>query len=156
MLNRLKELFSQNKQAPDDARVQNEAERLRIATCVVLLEVARVDEEFATEERDHILQTLTERYSLSQEDAGELIEEATRTREQSVDLWHFTHQINESCTKEEKIHIIEEVWRVIAADGAIDGHEDYLAHKLAELLNLNHRQLIDAKVKVFDEVRGQG
>ena len=154
MLNRLKDLFKI--EAPGETKgVQNEAERLRIATCVILLEVARIDEEFAVEERDHILETLSSRFALSEEDAHELMEEATRTRDDSVDLWQFTHTINKACTKEEKIHIMEEIWRVIAADGAIDGHEDYIAHKLAELLNLNHPQLIEAKVKVFDEIRGK-
>ncbi|MCP4642028.1 MAG: hypothetical protein GY851_16415, partial [bacterium] len=50
--------------------------------------------------------------------------------------------------------IIEEVWRVIFADGRLDGHEDYLVHKLARLLNLNHPQLIAAKVKVMEESKG--
>ena len=154
MLNRLKDLFKID--APGGANaIENEAERLRIATCVILLEVARIDDEFAAEERDHILETLSSRFSLSEADAHELMEEATRTRDDSVDLWQFTHTINEACTKEEKIHIMEEVWRVIVADGAIDGHEDYIAHKLAELLNLNHPQLIEAKVKVLDEIRGK-
>ncbi len=154
MLNRLKDLFKVD--GPVEANtIENESERLRIATCVILLEVARIDEEFAVEERDHILETLGSCFSLSEADAQELVEEATRTRDESVDLWQFTHTLNKACTKEEKIHIIEEVWRVIVADGAIDGHEDYIAHKLAELLNLNHPQLIEAKVKVLDEIRGK-
>ena len=51
----------------------------------------------------------------------------------------------------EKRQIIEEVWRVIYADGALDAHEDYLVHKLAKLLNLNHPQLIEAKMTVKGE-----
>jgi len=45
------------------------------------------------------------------------------------------------------MHIIEEVWRVIYADGTLEAHEDYLVHKLAKLLNLNHPQLIKMKMK---------
>jgi len=42
------------------------------------------------------------------------------------------------------------VWKVIYADGKLDKHEDHLAHKLSSLLKLNHKQLIDAKLKVRD------
>lgn len=154
MLNRFKEIFTQARPTDDDAPSENtHQERLKMATCVVLVEVASADDEFSTEEREHILQALAARFSLSSADAEELLSVATRKREESVDLWQFTHQINELCGPEEKIEIIEEVWRVICADHAIDGHEDHLAHKLAKLFNLTHRQLIDAKVKVLDEFR---
>lgn len=153
MLGKLKELFAPNAGSAEVPEPEDHEARLRIATCVILLEVARADEEFSVEEQDHILKTLGERFSLSKEEAHELVEVSTQSREESVDLWSFTRQINEACTTEEKIGIIEEVWRVIAADGAIHGHEDYLAHKLAKLLNLNHPQLIEAKVKVLDELR---
>ncbi len=157
MLNRFKEIFAGAPSAltdtdtpPEDSRL----ERLKLATCVVLIEVASSDDEFSTEERTHILTALSERFSLSSTEAKELLDVASQRREESVDLWQFTHQINELCKPEEKVEIIEEVWRVICADHAIDGHEDHLAHKLAKLFNLTHRQLIDAKVKVLDEFRG--
>lgn len=156
MLGRLRELFAVER-GPGAAReAVDEGERVRVATCVILLEVARVDEEFSSEEKDHILHALRERFSLSEDEAQELIDASSESRRESVDLWSFTHRINEACGVEEKVHIIEEVWRVIYADGTLDGHEDYLAHKLAKLLNLTHPQLIEAKVKVLDETRGGG
>src|SRR3989338_8890693 len=45
---------------------------------------------------------------------------------------------------EEKIKVIETVWKVVYADGKLDMHEDYLVHKLSKLLKLSHKQLIDA------------
>jgi uncharacterized tellurite resistance protein B-like protein len=48
---------------------------------------------------------------------------------------------------EEKLQIIENVWRIAYADGRLDKHEDYLVHKLATLLRLSHKQLIEAKLK---------
>jgi uncharacterized tellurite resistance protein B-like protein len=41
------------------------------------------------------------------------------------------------------------VWRVIYADGKLDKHEDYLVKKIAHLLNLRHREMIDAKLRVL-------
>lgn len=151
MLGRIKELFARPEGTQPSA--EESEERLRIATCVLLLEVARVDEEFSDEERQHIIETLSRRFSLSESEAQELVDAASASRKESVDLWSFTRQINEACSVEEKEHVIEEVWRVIYADGTLDAHEDWLAHKLAKLLNLTHPQLIRAKVKVLDESR---
>lgn len=129
-------------------------ERVQVAICVLLLEVAHADEEFSEEEREAIVEALARRHGVDAEEAREVVAEAARERERSSDLQGFTRNINAACSREEKETIIEEVWRVIYQDDRLDGHEDYVAHKLARLLNLNHKQLIDAKVRVLDERRG--
>lgn len=137
----------------DAAPDQDPAERVRVATSVILLEVANVDEEFTDEERNHLLETIRSRFDMDAAEADELLETARAARDGSVDLWQFTHSINEHCTIPEKIRIIEEVWRMICADGMLDAYEDHLVRRLSFLLNLTHAQLIDAKLKVFDEFR---
>lgn len=153
MLNRLKQLFSPESISGEDES-HHAYERLKVATCVLLLEIAHADDEFTDDERIQIVETLINRFSLSQEDAHELMDLASEAREQSRDLWSFTTLINQACTFQEKRDIIEEVWRVVCADGSIDGHETYLAHQLGKLLNLTHGQIIEAKVKVLEDLRG--
>ena len=150
MLRKLKDLLSE---APAAAQ-KVDLVSLTLAVSILLLETARADEEFSPQERDHILSTLKVRFSLSPEEAQELIETARARREESLDLWRFTNRINQALDREEKRKVLEEVWRVIYADGTLDAHEDYLVHKLANLLNLRHSELIEAKVKVLKE--GQG
>ena len=149
MFSLFKEIFN----AQPDEPVPDIGERVRLATCVLLIEVASVDDEFAPEEQQRILSALEDRFQLPRDDAEKLLETAADTRAASTDLWHFTNQINQGCSPDEKRRIIEEIWRVIYADGRLDGHEDYLVHKLARLLNLNHPQLIEAKMKVLNEHR---
>lgn len=151
MLNKLFDLFGTK---PDEPDAELDADQVRVATCALLLAVAGADNEFAPSECEQIVETLRCRFELSQEDAEELIKVSQERVDESVDVWRFTNRINAACTNAEKIQIIEEIWRVIYADGAVDGHEDYMVHKLARLLNLNHPQLIDAKLKIRDEVNG--
>lgn len=129
---------------------KDSAERIQVATCALLLEVANSDDEFSDIEREHIIQILKRDFHLSDEYAKELMKLSDRERKESIDLWHFTHLINENYSLGEKIKIIEMVWKVIYADGKLDKYEDHLAHKLSNLLQLNHKQLIDAKLKVRD------
>jgi len=128
-------------------------DRTRLATCVLLLEIAKSDGEFSSVEREYILQVLTTRYDLDREEARALIDNADAARQTSSDLFQFTRTLNEHCTNDEKMDIVAELWRIIYADNHLNGHEDYLVHKMARLLNLTHPQLIEAKVKVLDELR---
>jgi uncharacterized tellurite resistance protein B-like protein len=146
MLNRILDLFAPQTR-PGDADASPE-ERVRLATCVLLLEVAGSDDEFSPAECGRVIGILRDRFDLPQEDAEELVQVAQERRAESYDLFRFTTQINENCGKDEKKRIIEEVWRVIYADGRLDGHEDYMVHKMARLLNLNHPELIEAKLRV--------
>lgn len=151
MLKVVKKFFQQDA-APDTVELKEEerAERIQVATCAVLLEVANSDDEFSAIERDNIIQILVKDFELSDEYARKLMELSDRERKESIDLWHFTNLINERYSIEEKIKIIEMVWKVIYADGKLDKYEDHLAHKLSNLLKLTHKQLIEAKLKVRD------
>jgi uncharacterized tellurite resistance protein B-like protein len=123
-------------------------ERIQIATCIILLEVAKSDDKFSSIEKSTLSAILKKKFSLSAEATEALMEIAERKREESIDLWEFTHIINENYTKEEKKKIVEAVWEVIYADEKLDQYEDHFVHKLATLLQLKHNELIEAKLKI--------
>ena len=114
---------------------------------VLLLEAAHVDNECTSEEMEHVVDTLREKFSLSADCVAELLELAHLEREQAIDLWKFTNQVNQHFSKEEKLSIMEDVWRIVFLDGRLDQHEDHFAHKLANLLRLSHKEMIDAKLR---------
>ena len=150
MLELMKKFFL--KSTTDDSKSPEKTlARIQIATCALFLEVANSDDEFSDVEKENIVTILKKDFQLSDEYVKELMAVADKKRRESVDLWHFTHLINENYSEEEKIKIIETVWKVIYADKKLDKHEDYLIHKLSKLLRLSHKQLIEAKLKVLHE-----
>ena len=144
----LKKALLKRVEVEKELQEQTEAERLQVATCIILLEVAKSDDEFSSIEKATVGAILKKKFDLSAEAAEELIKVASREREESVDLWEFTNLINENYSKEEKRRIVESAWRVIYADEKLDSYEDYFVHKLAKLLQLDHSDLIEAKLKV--------
>jgi uncharacterized tellurite resistance protein B-like protein len=144
----LKKKLMQPPEIESDTQEQEKYERIQIATCIILLEVAKSDNEFSSIEKTTVSAILKKQFSLSPEAAEELVEIAERRRNESIDLWEFTHLINKNYTKEEKKKIVEAVWEVIYADKKLDKYEDYFVHKLAKLLQLKHDELIEAKLKV--------
>jgi uncharacterized tellurite resistance protein B-like protein len=145
---KLKNALIKRPEVAPDLQEQDEHERIQLATCVILLEVAKSDDEFSSIEKTTIAAILKKRFDISGDAVEELIEIAHRKREESVDLWEFTHLVNQNYTKEEKKKIVEGAWRVIYADDKLDAYEDHLVHRLAKLLQLDHSDLIEAKLKV--------
>ena len=148
MIDLVKRYFSKNARNEEDQDIDASHE-IHIATCALLLEMANIDGEFSESERDGIISILKRDYQLSEEHALELIKASNEELHGSVDLWQFTNLINRNYPLEEKIRIIEMVWEIAYTDGKLDKYEDYLVHKLAKLLHLTHKQLIEAKLKVI-------
>lgn len=124
-----------------------------VAACVLLLEAAHADGTCTEEEMEHIVRALPSKFGLTADCVKELIELAHAERAEAMDLWQFTNRINKNCSPREKLAIMEDVWRIIHMDGQLEKHEDYFAHKLANLLHLTHKELIDAKLKAREEMR---
>lgn len=132
---------------------QDRFERIQVATCILLLEIAESDDEFSSIEKATISSILKKEFPISDEAIEELMEMARNLREESPGLWEFTNLINENYSAEDKIKVIEAAWRVIYADKNLDMYEDHLVHRLAKLLRLEHGELIGAKLRVLDEIR---
>ena len=133
-------------------RESDPAHDVRVATCALLLEMAQIDGRLDDAEKERILGILKREYELSGECAEALLEASRQELEGSIDLWKFTRLINENYSPEEKIAILETVWEIAFTDGRLEKHEDYLAHKMANLLHLDHEQLIGAKLRAREKV----
>lgn len=156
MLLRLKKMLLGEESAAPRAEEKDHRERIQVATCVILLEVARSNDEFSRVEKTTLSAILQKRFDLPEEAIRELLEISKRSREESVDLWEFTNLVNEHYSINDKKEILEAAWRVIYADDKLDMYEDHFVHKLAKLLRFEHRDLIAAKLKIKDERRRSG
>jgi len=149
-------MFGAFKKIFDGSQKQESSEyrenKLKVATSVLLLEVATADSHFSEEEQQKIIEILKTRFQLNDDSVKELIEESEKERKQSTDLWYFTKIINENLSNDEKYSLMEQVWEVIYSDGTLDKFENYIAHKLLNMLNLDHSKFIDLKMKVKSDL----
>lgn len=150
MIGLIKKILDNDTKKEDAGTSQEEA---HIALCVLMIEAAHVDGECSDDEMAHVMETLTEKCGVPKQDIDELIEMAYKKRKDSIDLFNFTRYLNQHYTKEEKLEVMESVWRVIHIDGRLEGHEDHFAHKLANLLRLTHKELIDAKIRAREQLK---
>jgi len=147
MLDTLKRFFNK---IPENTSIDVSPQHdIRIATCALFVEIARIDETFTQKEMETVLSILKKQYNLSREHADVLIAEAEKELENSVDLWQFAKLINENYSNDEKLELVEMLWQIVYVDGKMDAYEHYLMSKLKNLLRLSHDQLIGAKLKVL-------
>ena len=151
MFDNMKKLFGIAHREENEQFQGDESTRIMVATAAILLEVANIDEEFSTDERERILAILKERFHLEDDYIAELVELSDQQRKNTIDLWHFTNIINQAYDAKEKEQIIESIWQVIYADGKLDKYEDHIVHKLSYLLNITHSKMIQAKLKALHE-----
>ncbi|RJP26349.1 MAG: TerB family tellurite resistance protein [Candidatus Abyssobacteria bacterium SURF_5] len=149
VIQKLKDLFSNQRSQVQRAAQEDTETRVRLATCVLLLAVAHSDDRFNEAEEDRIVEVLKEDFRLSEEYVSELIELAHQERKESVDLFRFTKVINSAYNPEEKLQVVQTLWKVVYADDRLHSLEDNLIHRLSRMLNLSHHQLIEAKKKVM-------
>jgi uncharacterized tellurite resistance protein B-like protein len=125
---------------------------LRLATAAVLLDIAYADGQFSPTEDGNVAGFLAERFSLSDDDARELMEAADEIRKKTVDHFALTHYIRKNAPLAERIEIVKTMWRLVYSDGTLTDYEGYLVRKLADLLGLEHPVMIDAKSAVLREM----
>jgi uncharacterized tellurite resistance protein B-like protein len=148
MFNRILNLLQGEGEVAQESRF----ERVQIATCALLMEVAHSDGHYQSVEAKIVHDLLAEKFNLSPAAVAELIDYSQQHREESLDLFQFAREINAHFSREEKLEVMEGVWQVIYADGTLDKYEDALARQLASLLRLDHKDVIARKLKVLDEV----
>ena len=91
---------------------------------------------------------LKQRFDLDDAAATELIAQAAAADEKAVDLYHFTHLLNGSLDEAERLRMIEMMWTIAYADGALSEFEDNLIWRVADLLGVSSTERIALRRRV--------
>lgn len=124
----------------EDSRSREE--ELRLATAVLLVEVARADFSEESVEIAKLTELLVTHLAMPEREVALLVEEAQRHADHVASLQAFTRQLHEDLDNDEKLRVIEMLWEVALADATLDKHEDHLIRKVAGLLYISHSDLI--------------
>jgi uncharacterized tellurite resistance protein B-like protein len=90
------------------------------------------------------------KFGLDDAESRQLIELAEAEAADAHDLYQFTRQVNAAFTPEQKVRLIEELWRVAWSDDVLHRYEEHLIRKVADLIYVPHSAFIAAKLRVQD------
>jgi uncharacterized tellurite resistance protein B-like protein len=125
----------------------------RIAIAAVLVEAARSDDTYHGHEQAMIDRVLAQRFGLPPAQAAALRAQGEEAQAEAVDLVRFTRAIKDAVPHEDRVAVIEAVWRVIYADGELDHNESSLVRRLSGLLYVPDQDAGLARQRVTDEAR---
>jgi uncharacterized tellurite resistance protein B-like protein len=130
--------------APETGTADREA-ALRLATAVLMIDVARADRVFDESEFDTMLQLIESHFDLPPEQAAELVNAAGDKADDMVSLYEFTKLLHEHLAEQEKAHIVSLLWQVAYADSQLDKYEDALVLKISDLLHVSRGRVMRLK-----------
>jgi uncharacterized tellurite resistance protein B-like protein len=126
--------------------------KYQVATAALLIEIAKADGDFSDEERERIIDLMKKDFELDDELVSDLLDLSEQRVKDSISVYEFASIINESFTRQEKIELLKNLWRIIYVDGKLDSHEDQLIKIIGSTLNLEHKDVIGAKLFVKQEM----
>lgn len=139
-----------------DAAIAAAHQDLELAVAALLVETARMDDTFGATERLLIENLLEKRFGLSADDTRGLMADAQRQVEYSAQYFPFTSRITRELDHDQRVGIIEMLWRVAYADGVLDPQEDALIRQIAGLIHVPDRDRGLARQRALAAAKGEG
>lgn len=131
---------------------QSPRKKLEVASAALFIEVAKADGDFSDDERKRIIDLMKEEFELDDECVDELLELSEKRVEESISVYEFTSIINEGFSQQEKLELLKNLWRIIYVDGKLDSQEDRLIKIIGGTMNIEHKDIIGAKLLVKQEM----
>jgi uncharacterized tellurite resistance protein B-like protein len=154
MLKTLRDLFDTLAAPLADAAPEQTEHQLQLATAVLLVEVMRADAEFSDAERRAVQGALRDKFALAPDECDRLADLAVSTASEATDYHAFTSRLNARFSMEQKLRMVEHMWRVAYADGTLTAHENHVMWRLADLLHVPHGAYINAKMRAREAPAG--
>ena len=154
MLRALNKLFDKafKPDSAEETSPEARAHALQVATALLLIEVSRADYAQDLTEDEAVFALIKNFFELSTDEAQLLVAEAAQHADDAASLQSFTRRLTEELTEDEKLRVVEMLWRVALADGHLDKHEDHLVRKVAQLLYVPHSALIRVRNAVRESL----
>ena len=114
----------------------------------LLIHAAKIDENYTSEEKEIVKKTVKKLYP-DLDNLDEVVSKAEQKENDSNHIQEFTKEVK-SLNLENKIIIVETLWRIILSDGKSDIYENNLMRRLAGLLYLDDKIVGETKAKVLN------
>ena len=146
MFDKLKSIF--------DKKIKEENEQfdtIQIAISTLMIQTAVYDGVFDEQEKSEILELIKKYFNFSEDQKLSLFKIAMKVNDDSNDMQQFTRTLNDNLSEEEKLNIIEMLWRIIISDGHIDDYENALIRKISGLLYISDKDVGRIKKKLIPQ-----
>jgi uncharacterized tellurite resistance protein B-like protein len=122
-----------------------ERHHLHLAVAILVHEARRADADESHGESDAGAQALVDLLGLERSDAVTLLEEGRAKAQALASFYAPVSVIKRDFSLEQRIALLEQLWRVSFADGQLNLYEDHYVRKIAHLLFVPNVQTMLAR-----------
>jgi uncharacterized tellurite resistance protein B-like protein len=141
MINKLLKFFQQEE-------IKTASHKPELAAAALLVEIMNADHDLSPAESASIKNILLDTLLISADVADELLATAKKEVHEATDLFQFTAVINTSYRYEEKVSLIESLWKVAYSDKQLDKYEEHMVRRIADLLYVSHSDFMQTKNRI--------
>ena len=120
-----------------------------VKIAALLIHTAKIDQNYSNQEREIIKKTLTN-INKKKENIDKIIKQGEEIEENSNQILDFTKEVK-NMNEENKIEILENLWRIIYSNKEADMYETNLMRRLEGLLYIDKKIMADIKDKIKKE-----
>ena len=120
----------------------------RLVATALLIHAAAIDGSVNEVESARIRSVVRDRFKLDDAAADALIAAAGEAESEAVDLYRFTSTLNRTLDGQGRAKVIEMMWQIIFADGAVSEFEDNLVWRAADLLGISREERIALRQRI--------
>ena len=120
-----------------------------VKIAALLIHAASIDENYTEQEENIIKQTLIE-IGANKENLEKILNDAKEIEKNAIQILDFTKKVK-NMSHENKIMIIESLWKIIYSNNDADIYETNLMRRLAGLLYIDSKTMGDIKDKIKNE-----
>ncbi|UWR21444.1 TerB family tellurite resistance protein [Sulfitobacter sp. S190] len=120
----------------------------RLALTALLVRIARSDNVYSPAEKARISQIVEHRYALAPADRDALLADAEGLEAEAPDTVRFTRAIKDAVAYDDRLAVVEAMWKVVLADGTRAKEEDALLRLVTNLLGISDMDSNQARKRV--------
>jgi len=120
-----------------------------IKVAALLIHAAKIDENYSTHEKEIIKQTLL-KIGANDKNIEKIMNHGNEIEQSSNQILDFTKEVK-NMNNENKILIVETLWRIIYSNKEADMYETSLMRRLGGLLYIDNKIMGDIKNKIKNE-----
>jgi uncharacterized tellurite resistance protein B-like protein len=129
----------------EDIEADRRDAAIRLATAVLMVDVAVVDSAFDEVEFDRMVNLVRDHFGLGADDAATLINAANAESDDLVSVRQLTAFLDEQLSGDDKGRVVELLWSIAYADGQLDRYENSLVLKISDLLHVDRDRVTRLK-----------
>ena len=138
-------MFNFFKKNKIEEKNENSVFEIELTAAVLAYEIARIDGDISNDELEILMEEIKIISKKVNKKESEILEIIEIYSKDSVSFYEFINDINKYYSKEQKLSLLNYMWRIAYADGKLDVDEEKLIRRLAEMIKIKNSDVLKLK-----------